>query len=59
MRRGNPECPDPAGLVRGGGVTNLFMEGFPHAPALVGGVLEETCQAVLSAFFENLRRRET
>ncbi len=42
-----------------GGVTNLFMEGFPHAPALVGGVLEETCQAVLSAFFENLRRRET
>lgn len=38
-----------------GGVVNLFMEGFPHPPALVGGVLEEECQALLSAFFSRLR----
>lgn len=38
-----------------GGVTNLFMEDFPHAPALVGGVLESECQALLSAFFRGLR----
>ena len=38
-----------------GGVTNLFMEDFPHPPALVGGVLEEECQALLSAFFRGLR----
>ena len=39
-----------------GGVTNLFMERFPHPPALVGGVLEEECQEVLSRFFAGLRR---
>ncbi len=39
-----------------GGVTNLFMEDFPHPPALVGGVLEQECQAVLSEFFSNLRK---
>ena len=39
-----------------GGVTNLFMEDFPHSPALVGGVLEEECQKVLSDFFSNLRK---
>ena len=38
-----------------GGVTNLFMEGFPHSPALVGGVLEEECRRVLSDFFAGLR----
>ena len=38
-----------------GGVLNLFMEGFPHPPALVGGVLEEECRAVLSDFFRGLR----
>ena len=38
-----------------GGVTNLFMERFPHPPALVGGVLEEECQEVLSNFFAGLR----
>ena len=38
-----------------GGVLNLFMEGFPHAPALVGGVLEEECRRVLSDFFTGLR----
>ena len=38
-----------------GGVTNLFMENFPHSPALVGGVLERECQEVLSNFFRRLR----
>lgn len=38
-----------------GGVTNLFMERFPHPPALVGGVLEGECQEVLSSFFAGLR----
>lgn len=40
-----------------GGVTNLFMENFPHSPALVGGVLEEECRQVLSDFFAGLRSR--
>ena len=39
-----------------GGVTNLFMEPFPHRPALVGGILAEDCQAVLAEFFEKLRQ---
>lgn len=38
-----------------GGVTNLFMEGFPHSPALVGGILAGECQAVLTEFFRTLR----
>ena len=38
-----------------GGVLNLFMEDFPHPPALVGGVLGEECRAVLSDFFRGLR----
>ena len=38
-----------------GGVVNLFMEDFPHAPALVGGILEEECRGVLSDFFQGLR----
>ena len=38
-----------------GGVLNLFMEDFPHLPALVGGVLEEECRAALSDFFRGLR----
>ena len=38
-----------------GGVLNLFMEDFPQHPALVGGVLEEECRAVLSDFFRGLR----
>ena len=40
-----------------GGVMNLFMEGFPHSPALVGGVLEAECQALLSGFFSRLREK--
>ena len=39
-----------------GGVLNLFMEDFPHHPQLVGGILAEDCQAVLSDFFRALRR---
>jgi len=38
-----------------GGVWNLFMENFPHPPALVGGILEDACRALLSDFFQNLR----
>lgn len=41
-----------------GGVMNLFMEDFPHPPALVGGILEEECRAVLGDFFRGLRRGE-
>ncbi len=40
-----------------GGVTNLFMEAFPHPPALVGGILAEPCRAVLADFFAGLRGR--
>ena len=39
-----------------GGVTNLFMEDFPHRPALVGGILGEECRGVLADFFAGLRR---
>ena len=38
-----------------GGVTNLFMEAFPHPPALVGGILAQPCREVLSDFFARLR----
>lgn len=38
-----------------GGVMNLFMEAFPHPPALTGGVLEAECQEVLRRFFADLR----
>ena len=38
-----------------GGVMNLFMENFPHPPALVGGIQEEACRQVLSDFFAGLR----
>ena len=40
-----------------GGVTNLFMEDFPVRPALVGGILREECQTVLTAFFRELREK--
>lgn len=42
-----------------GGVTNLFMEGFPFRPALVGGILREACQEELAAFFRRLRERDS
>lgn len=38
-----------------GGVLNLFMEEFPHRPAVVGGVLADECAAVLADFFRGLR----
>lgn len=38
-----------------GGVWNLFMENFPHKPALIGGVREAECAEVLSRFFQGLR----
>ena len=40
-----------------GGVVNVFMESFPQSAALVGGVLEAECAAVLSRFFQNLRKK--
>lgn len=40
-----------------GGVMNLFMEDFPHPPALVGGVLEAECAQVLSDFFRGIRKK--
>ena len=40
-----------------GGVTNLFMEDFPARPALVGGILREDCQQILTEFFRRLRER--
>ena len=41
-----------------GGVTNLFIENFPHRPALVGGILSEECRGVLADFFTSLRQRK-
>ena len=41
-----------------GGVTNLFMERFPNRPALVGGILQESCRSVLADFFAGLRREK-
>ena len=38
-----------------GGVLNLFMERFPHTPALVGGVLAQECREELEKFFRKLR----
>ena len=40
-----------------GGGMNLFMEDFPHPPALVGGVLEAECAQVLSDFFRSVRKK--
>jgi len=39
-------------------VTNLFMEAFPNRPALVGGILEKPCRAVLADFFAALRQKK-
>ena len=40
-----------------GGVVNLFMEDFPHPPALTGGVLAEECRDTLSRFFAGVGER--
>ena len=44
-----------------GGVTNLFMEQFPHRPALVGGIFRETPsgKAVDAKFLRNAERFKT
>ena len=39
-----------------GGVINLYMERFANTPALVGGIAESACRAVLEEFFRGLRR---
>ena len=39
-----------------GSVLNLFEENFRHKPRLVGGVLREECQGLLTAFFQDLRK---
>ena len=41
-----------------GGVLNLYMERFPHTPALVGGILAGECRAELERFFRALRAGE-
>ena len=41
-----------------GGVFNLYMEPFAGTPALVGGVMEESCRAVLEAFFRDVRKQK-
>ena len=41
-----------------GGVLNLFMEDFPHKPALVGGILADECREVLTSFFRSLRQQK-
>ncbi len=41
-----------------GGVINLFMENFPHHPALVGGILADECRTVLTDFFRDLREKK-
>ena len=38
-----------------GGVFNLFMENFPNKTAIQGGIMEEECREILSAFFASLR----
>ena len=42
-----------------GGVLNLFMEDFPHKPALVGGILADECRQVLTDFFRFLREKRS
>ena len=40
-----------------GGVLNLFMEGFPRPPQLVGNVCGNECRDVLQAFFQEVREK--
>ncbi len=46
------------GIGACGSVLNLFEEEFRHKPKLVGGILQEECTAVLSEFFQELRKKE-
>ncbi len=41
-----------------GSVTNLFENKFSYTPSYEGGFMEEECSAVLSRFFENLRKKK-
>ena len=41
-----------------GTVCNLFAMPYQHRPALVGGVMEQACTAVLKDFFARLRQRK-
>ncbi len=40
-----------------GGVLNLYMEGFPRPPQLVGGLCAGQCRDVLQAFFREVRSK--
>ena len=40
-----------------GGVLNLYMEGFPRPPQLVGNICGDECRDVLQAFFRDLRAK--
>lgn len=40
-----------------GGVLNLFMEGFPRPPQLVGNVCGEECRGILRSFFREVREK--
>lgn len=46
-----------SGIGACGSILNLFEEGFRHRPKLVGGILKEECAALLSEFFEQLRKK--
>lgn len=38
-----------------GGVLNLYMEGFPRPPQLVGNICADECRDVLQSFFRTIR----
>ncbi len=46
---------DKAGCA--GSVADLFVMPFNHTPVIRSGILEEECAAVLSEFFETLRKK--
>lgn len=46
---------DKAGCA--GSVADLFVMPFNHTPVIRSGILEEECTAVLSEFFETLRKK--
>ena len=46
---------DKAGCA--GSVADLFVMPFNHTPVIRSGILEEECAAVLSDFFETLRKK--
>jgi len=40
-----------------GSVINLFMENYGQSAGVTGGILEDECAALLTAFFKTLRER--